>query len=417
MQNDGVRPLSLKKNMIWNSVGSLTNMICQWAITVLVVRLSTDYEVAGIYSLAVSVFTMFSQVAQYRTYTIQVSDVDKQYSAGEYLAFRFVTCGIALCAITIYALVTCRSNSWLSIFLFSLYKIAGLAIDVFHASDQVAHRMDFIGKSLILQGAGSLLSFVLVFSLSQSLNFTLAAMLASTIGVGLLFDSRKTAMIANLKPTLSVEKAKTLLVRCAPVVVAGIACSAASSIPRQYLSQVAGDSALGIYTSVAAPVAVIQMGASYIYNPLMSYFSEAYAKKDRTLFGKLMAGAVLGISLVGVLCSILLNWLGEPLLVLVYGSSIASYVYLLQPLVVCAILTGMTWFLNDLLIALRNFRATFIGSVVALIASLVSLVWAQSSFGLNGVTVSTVISCVAALVFMGSALMLQLRRSSELMGE
>lgn len=43
----------------------------------------------------------------------------------------------------------------------------------------------------------------------------------------------------------------------------------------------------------------------------------------------------------------------------------------------CAIITGVTWFVNDLLIALRNFRCTFIGSMVALGVSLAAMVPAQ----------------------------------------
>lgn len=405
-----VKPLSIKQNMLWNTVGSLTNLGCQWIITVLIVRMSEDFNAAGVYSLAVSVFTMFSQIAQYRTYTIQVSDVSKENTAGEYLSFRLLTCSIALAVIMVYSAFTCRSETLIAILLFSLYKIAGLVIDVFHASDQVARRMDYIGKSLILQGLGSLVSFVLIYGVTGCLELTLLVMLLMTLLVALLFDIRKTGKIADLRIGITPVKAIHLLVSCAPVVLAGIAISSASSLPRQYLSFTCGDSALGIYTSVAAPVAVIQMGASYIYNPLMGYFSEAYADKDFNKFRRLMISAIVGILVVGVVASFGLFLLGTPLLVLVYGASIADYSYLLQPLVLCAVLTGAMWFINDLLIALRNFKATFLGSAGALVAAVLTMVWAQSAFGLNGVTISTSISCLAGLVIMVTSLYRQLSR-------
>ena len=59
------KPLSMKRNMVWNTAGSMTSLVCQWLITVLVVRIAGGYEAAGVYSLAVSVFGIFAPVAQY----------------------------------------------------------------------------------------------------------------------------------------------------------------------------------------------------------------------------------------------------------------------------------------------------------------------------------------------------------------
>ena len=151
------KTLSIKLNMFWNTVGSLTNLGCQWLITILVVRLSDGYSAAGIYSLAMSIFNMFSQLAQYRMYTVQIADVERKNSAGEYLTFRFFTTFIAFAMLAVYSIATCRIGTVPAILLYALYKTAGLVIDVMHANDQVGHRMDYIGKSLIMQGIGSLL--------------------------------------------------------------------------------------------------------------------------------------------------------------------------------------------------------------------------------------------------------------------
>ncbi len=53
------KTLSVKQNMVWNMVGSAIGLACQWAISIIVVRLATDMESAGLYSLAVSVYGIF----------------------------------------------------------------------------------------------------------------------------------------------------------------------------------------------------------------------------------------------------------------------------------------------------------------------------------------------------------------------
>jgi len=68
-------PLSLKANMLWNSAGSLTYLACQWLVTVLVVRLTSGYDAAGLLSLAMSVTGIFGTFATYKMNTYQISDV------------------------------------------------------------------------------------------------------------------------------------------------------------------------------------------------------------------------------------------------------------------------------------------------------------------------------------------------------
>lgn len=400
MSSPNNKPLSIRRNMLWNSAGSLTNLGCQWLITILIVRLSNGYDAAGVYSLAMSVYGIFSQLAQYRTYTYQVSDVSGENTAGEYLVFRGITCVAAMVFTMGYAALTCRLDTLLAIFLYALYKMSSLVIDVLHACDQQAHRMDYIGISLAMQGACSVILFVLVFATTHSLELTLLAMTAGVVAIGVFYDLPRTRSMCSIIPSISTEKVRYLLVRCAPVVIAGIACSAAPSIPRQYLSSVLGNSALGVYASVAAPVALIQMGASYIYNPLLGYFSERFVARDARGFIRLLLTAFLGIVAVGACCAIALELLGAPLLSLAYGESIVEHLYLLQPLVLCAVVTGLMWFVNDLLIALRGFRATLIGSIVALVVSLLVMVPAVAAFGMNGVTLANVLSCLTSAAFM-----------------
>ena len=100
-------PLSMKRNMLWNSAGSFTNLLAQWLITVLVVRIASGYDAAGLYSLAVSVYGIFAPVAQYRMYTYQISDTRHENTVGEYFTLRVITNGIALVACFGYALLTC----------------------------------------------------------------------------------------------------------------------------------------------------------------------------------------------------------------------------------------------------------------------------------------------------------------------
>lgn len=402
--------LSIKSNILWSSIGSIIGLSCQWLISVLVVRLSFGFSDAGLYSLSMSVYGIFFPIAQYRMYTYQVSDVNGENTVGEYLSFRLLTILLSLVLTFAYSLFTCRPVSVFCIFLYGLYKSANQLIDVLHATDQQFSRMDYVGVSLALQGALSLVFFYVALSCFRSVPLAIFAMFIAVVLVGWFYDLPRTSALTSIVVGISRNKAKRLLITCLPAVVAGIAVSASSSIPRQYLSSALGDSALGVYSSIAAPIAIIQMGVSYLYNPLLGYFSKSYSDKDRRSFFRLCFACLLGALIIAVVFGIGFEVFGNSLFSFVFGDEILPFMYLVPPMIASAVLTGLMWLVNDLLISFRYFSHTLVAGVLMFIVSLSSMKYSVEVFNLNGVTVCSLISCLFGLVYMVVVLSILLRR-------
>ena len=401
-------PLSIRANMAWNAIGSIVNLGCQWLISILVVRLSTGFDDAGLYSLAVAIFGVFSPISQYRMYTIQISDTTGENTLGEYLSFRLLTNAIAFVLLIAYAAITVSPYAVLITIVYSIYRLLALTIDVFHACDQSNHRMDFIGKSLILQGLLSVIGFSGFYYFSHNLVITFILLAFLMAAIGLIFDYPRTSAFEHLKLGISWSKARHLLICYFPIVIAAVAASSAASLPRQILASQFGDSYLGIYASAAAPVAIIQMGASYIYNPLLSYFAESYNDKNVQMFRSLMVRCIAGMSCVCFVSMLGVKCLGEQVLVLLYGTQMHDYVYLLYPLIILAVLTGFMWFMNDLLISIRVFRGAFCGSIIAIVASAVAFPLILV-FDMNGVTFVCIASALTSIAGMAIFLLVALR--------
>lgn len=410
--NGQTKKLSIKQNMLWNSIGSMTYLGCQWLITIVVVRLSSGFESAGVLSLAMSVYNIFAPLAIYRMYTYQVSDVKKENSIGEYLSFRLITCVISLALIVAYTTLTCPLTALPAVLLYSISKMISLIIDVLHGADQINGRMDYIGRSLIAQGFGTLLSFCIVFELTKSLEAACFAMAIATLAIGFVYDLPRTKQFEPVTLGITRRKALHLLGYCFPIVIAAIACSAAPSIPRQLLAFLDGESALGVYASIAAPVAIIQMGASYIYNPLLTVFANHYANGERKELVAVLIKASAGIALIGLLAIIGFELFGDFVLELMYGSSILPYSYLLTPMIICSLCTAFVWFLNDLLVALRCFSGSLMGNIVALVISTACCLPLINHFGMNGVSFAGIVSYAATSLIMGYHLKQAVSRSS-----
>lgn len=378
--------LSIKANMLWNSAGSLTFLACQWLITIVIVRLSSGYDDAGVLSLAMSVVGIFGTFANYKMGTYQVSDIRHEHPLSDYLGFRCFMLGIAFVACMVYAAFTCAPSALVTIALYYAYKGVGLVIDVLHGADQLGRRMDYIGKSFVLQGVFSLASFVAMYAITQNLNASIIAMTVVMALVLFLFDRPRAARFEPVRITLRRSTAWYFLKTSLPAVIASLAASALITVPKQFLSLEFGDAALGVYSSVAAPALVVQMGATYLYNPLLDVFPRLYFDGDRTGFLRLLARTIVGIVAVALACSVLLELLGSWVLQLLFGESIAPYVYLMQPIVLMTVLTAFLWFFGDLLIAIRMFRGTLLGNVAAFVAVVPLTLVCVSRWDMNGVS-------------------------------
>lgn len=393
------KQLSIKSNMLWNSFGSLTNLFCQWLLTVLVVRLSSGFDAAGILAIAMSVANIFAPIAQYRMRSYQVSDTNKETSAGEYVAFRIITILIAFTVSFAYMLIASEPVSYLATLVYLLYKSVESFIDVLHGVDQQHLRMDFCGRSMALRGALSLIAFSLVLAIANNLELAIFAMFLSVLPA-IVLDWRNAEQFDSLTPHITVKKTIYLLKSCFPGAVGTSICSAVTSIARQTLSNISGATMLGIYASVCTPVVIVQAGSNYIYSPLLGVFAKHLNQGNKSRFNNLLAKVTL--AMIGLLIAGLIAFriFGRWFLLAVFGEQIASYDYLMYPAIVSVVSCAYCTFLCDLLIASRTMLGVLIGNLIAfaLVSALSPIL--INLFGPNGTSYAISISYFAASGYM-----------------
>ena len=394
------KKLSIQENMLWNSFGSICYLVCQWLITVLVVRLSSDFAAAGMLALGMAVSNVFTPFGNYKIRPYQVSDIRDEFSTSQYVGFRIVTCAISVLIMIVYGAATCEVSALPAVFAYGLYSLGPIFVDVLHGADQRAFRMDIIGKSYIARGLLSVVVFSVSLVAFQSITFSLLLMTVATYLVIGLYDVRETAALCDcIVPDFNPMAMRSLFIKCAPAVVAALICSAIPSFSRQYFGAIAGTSDLGIYASVASPVLIIQMGAQYVYGPLLSEFAIRFAKGDIRSYISLLAKVTLTIFVITIVGMAGFALLGEWALEIIYGDEIAMYSGLLQPLCICSSITGYIWLLSDLLIAVRDLAGNLIGYLLSLAVCVLVLNPLVASFGMNGVTLVIIVSYLAGTIF------------------
>ena len=135
-----------------------------------------------------------------------------------------------------------------------------------------------------------------------------------------------------------------------------------------------------------------------------------YDAGDFKGFRALLFKAIGGVLLLGVLASVLLIFLGPTLLTLLYGVKIRRFSSLLFLLVPASLGLGLTGFMNDLLVALRAFKHGLISSVIALLVVIALSNPLIAIFGMNGVSISMILSSGFSLLYMAAVLRMLLKK-------
>ena len=391
--------ISTKQNMLWNAAGSLFFLGCLWLITVLVVRLSNGYDAAGVLALGMAVSNIGVPLAQYKIRAYQVSDIEHEFSPGLYVGHRFVTMALAFVIMVVYGSLTCAAETLPAVLLYCLYSLVAVFSDVFQGIEQQHDRMDIVGISYFLRGAATLGGFVISMLLTGSLVVSFIAMTVLCVLCVVLYEL---PCVRFLEPHFSLSFDKTQLARlftiCLPAVIASLFASAIPSIPRQILGAVAGTAVLGGYASIAAPVLIIQMGATYVYAPLLKNIAELSASGNTRGFTGLLLKAALAMLGIAVAASLVLIFAASPLFTLLYGEGVTEYLVFLYPLILCTVLTALSWFLGDVLIAIRDLRGNLIAFAVAFALSAVLAYPLICFAGGNGVSFAISLGMACAVV-------------------
>lgn len=395
------KKLSVFENLLWNSIGSFTYLVCQWLLTLIVVRESGNMGNVGDLALAISVTNIFYNIACFNVRSYLISDLSGYYKASDYTGFRVFSCtlSVALCGIYI-GVFKYSGEQIVAIFTYMIFKVGEAWVDLLHGFEQRQSRMDIGGVSLFIRGLLSVISFYITLKITQNLIWSIAIMSLTTYAFIVLYDMRKIKQFEVVRISIQPATIKKMFFEFLPLTVGGFCSSLGANLPRQVLELKLGKESLGIYSTVATPAVIVQVAASYIFNPVLTEFAWLYQQGEKKKFlklaGKISLVLVL-LSLVSIVGSIFLGKWG---LILLYGKYIGEYSYLLLPVIIFTCLNAYVWFLWNLLIILRALKKLLIISFVGLASCVVSMIPMIFFLGMNGVSYSLIIYSIVMILLM-----------------
>ena len=385
--------VSVKRNIVWNSIGTFVMFFCQWLMMVLVVRLS-GYADSGILSLSISCGNVFLIIAAFGVKTYQVSDVKEQFQAGHYYAAKVFSIILTLIVAGIFVLVSSYEDvEKTAIILYALYIMVYSYSDAIYGELQKKWRLDIAGISMCIRHIAALVLFCLLIALTGDIRFSILIMLISSLAVLFLYDlpqSKKRGHV-GIRPDFTEKKGLLLLKECFPFAIYTFLHTLVLTVPKLAVRGYYDKNVLGIYAAVMAPVTVLQVAATFVINPLSTLLAFHLQDKKIKELSKIILkcfGMLAGFLAAGILISVFLGKWGLRIL---YGEDITAYSYLLVPMVFVSVMTALTILLGNLSIVLRDRMGANLSGGMGLAAVIISSIFLVPSHGMQGANYSLII--------------------------
>lgn len=373
---------NLRKNFIWNIIGTTLNAFNSLFFMIIVTRINGVNQ-AGIFAFAFSTATLLNVIGVYSGRVYQVTDMSGTTDK-EYIINKIITCSLML------------GISFIFIFFNKYYIVKSLVIlslcclkcleafcEVIYAIFQKRDMLYKVGISLTLKSIIGLISLIAINLITKNILYSSIGLLISFILVMIFYDYNN---IKKIKITNHLNKnnvKKILLVGIFPFLVTFL-CLFIINAAKYAIDINLSNSDQTIYGILIMPATVILLFGQFIIHPFLAKITLFVKNNDYKQLLKIIVVFILSILLFGTFASICAFSFGIQILQLLYGISLEGYKISLLLIIVGASFYGVVSILSNVLIAMRHYKfQTLILFIVSCCTFILSyyLTKAQGVFG------------------------------------
>lgn len=295
----GERPggLSLRRSFGWNFLGTTTYNFAQWALLVMLARL-TDKTVVGQFSLTLAISAPVFLTVGLSLRTLQATDASRQWDMREYLALRHVLNVVAMVlTLAIGIAAQLRGEGLGTIAVIGLAKCAEAVSQTYYGYFQKHERLDLVARSLLIRSVTGPAFFCVGLLLGDKLVYGCAGLLVGWLLPQWLAD-RPSAVRVSAATGSTMGRGErtdwaqvwTMARKAAPLGIDAGLSSLAVNVPRYAVVATLGVASLGTYAAIAYLAQTVQMVTSSLAGALIARLAAYHHQGRRRDFTRLLLG-------------------------------------------------------------------------------------------------------------------------------
>lgn len=374
---------NLRRNFIWNMVGSTIFAFISLFLMMTVTRLN-GVDDAGVFTFAFSTAIVFLAIGNYSGRTFQVTDKNKKTTDSDYFSLKFITCAAMLIVGVIFCIIRGYSGDKnLIILLLTSFRALEALAESIYAVIQKKDRLYQVGQSMFIKAIFSLVGFILIDYFARNIALSCSIIIVVHLFTIIFFDLPRLSRTGFHFEKFNLTKVRYLLRIGFFTFGFSLLNLYIINASRYVLDSTASDSAQTIYSIIAMPATVLSLIGQYLIQPFLTNLKKFFATNVKAFQGLVikLCFAVFGV---GIIC-ILAAWLlGIPVLELLYAVELDGNLPGLLLIISGGIFSALVLVISTALVTMRRTGAQFWVYCIASIAALLishALVGSQGVFG------------------------------------
>lgn len=338
------------KSTFLNTGSSIVYFFAQWLTTVLAVRLA-DFETAGIFAMAISFTNLFYFLALFGIRNYQISDVEKRFSDGQYLAARILTMAMAAIGFLIVAIVNDLPRYTFCCYsVYMLFKLGEAYTEGYFPLLQLREDYMTLAVSYTAKGLISTMAFALSLYLTADLLMATVWMTVGYILCIIALDIPQLIKMGIERPVFS--GCWEILRNCVPLLLVSLSTPVMNYMTRYAIEQELGSQLLGQYASLSSVIVVMSTFAGAVFVVFVPKVSLWKEQRQWQMVRRFFRYAFAGMVLVGIMAMLAGKFLGPWVCALIFGEEILESIDLLVPLLATSSVLMVKSFFSVMLIPL-----------------------------------------------------------------
>ena len=368
----------------WNFCSSMVYSF-QSAILLMVVTRVGGLVEGGIFTIIYTVTQTLASLGSYSMRNYQVSDVRDDYSFKNYYTSRIVTCTLMVLACVVYSIFKgAEPDKFLTIILFSLYRVVDGMEDVYHGAVQKLGRLDVASIAMTFRIVLSMIAFSIVYIITHNLVAASFGMVVVATMFLLIFNHLILPSFKEIKRGIDFKKVFKLLVVCFPIFFGAILYNYLVNVPKYAIDRNLGEETQTIFSVLFMPVFVVNILSMFIFKPMVNqmgkWWNDGEIKKLCISVLKqivIISGLTIGVIVLGY-------FVGCPVLGAFYNVDLSEYPGFFALLLSFGGIAALSTFLSVVLTIMRKQAYIVLGYVFGYVINLFVTDKLVIGFKING---------------------------------
>ena len=387
-----------KKNFIWNILGTGFNAFNSLFFMITVTRIN-GLDNAGIFTLAFSTACIIYVIGVYAGRIYQVTEPDKTITNKEYIINRIITTISMVVLVILFCLIKKYTLFKTTIFiLLTTYKALEAFSDVIYGILQKEEKLEIAGKSLFLKSLFSIIAFILVDILTNSMLLSIIAINIVSLILLIFYDFRNVKQYINFKDKINNEHIKIIFKRGFYTFAITFLGNYVLNSPKYAIDNFLTENYQTIFGIIVMPATVMGLVAQFLIHPYLNEILAAYEENNLKKLNRITNKLVIYIIIFGIVASLLAYTIGTQVLGFIYGLDLSNYKVGLLIIIISATLYTIGIIYSSILTTVRETFSQFIIYIIVSVFAYIMSNICISKLKIDGAIISYLL--IMALQFL-----------------